>query len=229
MGTPLKQEQLALLSDYDTGSAYHAAYQRLFANIRFGWENTGAKQHAILLAAPAPFSTYATTAANLAIIAAQSGTPTVLVDADLKTPVLQKRFGTPEIRGLSDLLSEGFSRSQALFSVLSETFVPQLRLLSAGNSLPQVDQSALLLANRLGDVLNGLRQMLSDSEGRSGLIVFHAPPVLSSIDTAQIGSLVDQTFLIIAKGETTRTQARQAQEQLERAHATISGLVLLES
>ncbi len=233
MGTPLRQEQVALLSDYDTGSAYYAAYHTLFANIRFSWNTTQIKQHALLLATPAPSAIQATVAANLAIAAAQSGTSTILVDADFATPSLQKRFGTPQNRGLSDLLlTERGSRSQPLFpllseTLLSETFIPQLRLLSAGTPLSHSEQTTLLLSNKLGDVLNALRQTLAESESRACLIVFHAPPVLASMDTAQISSMVDQTFLVISNGSTTRVQAKQAQEQLERAHATLTGLVML--
>ena len=231
MGTPLRQEQVALLSDYDTGSAYYAAYHTLFANIRFSWNTSSPKQHTLLLTTPA--TAQSPVATNLAIAAAQSGTPTLLVDADLASPSLQQRFGTIQNRGLSDLLTEGVNRPQALFSLvsetlLSETFVPQLRLLSAGSRLSHPEQSTLLLANKLAEVLKALCQTLAESNSQPGLIVFHAPPVLSSIDTVQISSLVDQTFLVISNGHTTRTQARRAQEQLERAHATLTGLVVLD-
>jgi Mrp family chromosome partitioning ATPase len=234
VGTPLRNEQVTLLSDYDPASAYYAAYHTLYANIRLGWENAQATQHSLLLASATATSVHAAVATNLAIAAAQSGTPTILIDADLSNPSLQKRFGTPQARGLSDLLLEGASKSKALFPLLSETllndtFIPHLRLLGAGSSLPQPEQAPLLLSNRLGDLLSALRHIQSEEEtGGPGLIIFHAPPVLASINTAQISALVDQTFLVITNGQTTRTQARHAQEQLERAHATLSGLVLLD-
>ncbi|HTK10224.1 MAG TPA: CpsD/CapB family tyrosine-protein kinase [Ktedonobacteraceae bacterium] len=233
MGTPFRQEQVALLSDYDIGSAYYAAYTTLCANIRFSWEGAKTQQHTVLLAAATSTGQHATVAANLAIAAAQSGTPTILIDADLSTPSLQKRFGTTQQRGLSDLLTEGASRPQTIFpllseTLLSETFIPNLRLLSAGSSLSQPEQAPLLLSNRLSDILNALRQIQAEAESRPSLIIFHAPPILSSISTAQISALVDQTFLVISNGQTTRTQARRAQEQLEKAHATLSGLVMLD-
>ena len=53
-------------------------------------------------------------------------------------------------------------------------------------------------------------------------------PVSSAAEEVAISSLVDQTFLVISNGHTTRTQARRAQEQLERAHATLTGLVVLD-
>lgn len=233
MGTPLRREQVALLSDYDPRSAYYAAYHTLYANIRFSWESVQVQQHSLLLAAATSTSVHATAATNLAIAAAQSGTPTILIDADLASPSLQKRFGTPQTRGLSDLLIEGTSKPQAIFpllsdTLLSDTFIPHLRLLSAGSGLPQPEQAPLMFANRLGDILSALRRIQAEGEHGPSLIIFHAPPILASINTAQISAQVDQTFLVITNGQTTRTQARQAQEQLERAHATLSGLVMLD-
>jgi protein-tyrosine kinase len=123
VGTPSRREQLALLSDYDPGSTYYAAYHTLYANIRFSWESAQVKQHSLLLAAATTTSVHATVATNLAIAAAQSGTPTILIDADLANPSLQKRFGTPQARGLSDLLLEGASKPEAIYPLLSETLL----------------------------------------------------------------------------------------------------------
>jgi hypothetical protein len=39
---------------------------------------------------------------------------------------------------------------------------------------------------------------------------------------------MDQTFLTIATGHTTRTQAKRAQEQLERANAKLAGCIMLD-
>jgi hypothetical protein len=39
---------------------------------------------------------------------------------------------------------------------------------------------------------------------------------------------MDQTFLTIATGHTTRTQVKQAQDQLELAHAKLAGFVMID-
>jgi len=43
-----------------------------------------------------------------------------------------------------------------------------------------------------------------------------------------IGALVEQTFLTIATGYTTRTQAKQAQEQLQLTHVKLAGIIMFE-
>ena len=53
------------------------------------------------------------------------------------------------------------------------------------------------------------------------------PPVLAGADASLIAALVEKTFLSIIVGHTTRAQARQAQEQLQRAHAKLAGIIML--
>ena len=125
------QEQVALLTDYDPGSAYSAAYYTLFANIRFDWKNEQ-RIHTLLLVSPAFYADQATVAANVAIAAAKSGIPTILVDADLRTPSLAQRFGLEKGAGLADLLAQDSITTPSVQQYVKETFIPGLRLLSAG-------------------------------------------------------------------------------------------------
>ncbi len=71
----LPQEQFTLLTDYDPDSPYVVAYQTVYANIRSNWDSEHNRQHAISLTTPATYKGQAAVAANIAITAAQSGTP----------------------------------------------------------------------------------------------------------------------------------------------------------
>ena len=86
----------------------------------------------------------------------------------------------------------------------------------------------MLLSAKLQDVVQMLGQWLAETEAKQGLVIFNAPPVLAGPDASLIGALVEQTILIIVKGRTTRTQAKQAQEQLQRAHTNVVGIVMLD-
>lgn len=221
-------EQVALLTDYDPQSAYSQAYYTLYANIRFSWDSEKSKQHTVLLTTPSAIPIQATIAANVAIAAAQSGTSTVLVDANLRAPELEQRFGLGKGAGLYELLAAGPVSTQKIASYLQATFIPGLRLLSAGNSGKTSEEANLLSSVQLEDVVRCLRAYLAETETQPGIVIFHGAPVLSGPDASCIGALVDQTILAIAKGRTTRTSAKQAQEQLQRAHVQLTGIVLLE-
>ncbi len=183
-------EQHALLTDYDTNTAYSEAFHTLFANIRFNWNSDNTEP-------------------------AQSGTPTVLVDADLRAPKLEKRFGLGKNPGLSDLLQEeGPITSERVTSCLQTTYVPGLKLIGVGTSTEQ--GTSLLLSTKLQDVVACIRDVLASEaeKSRAGIVIFHSAPVLAGADASLIGALVEQTLLTIVVGSTTRAQAKQAQEQL---------------
>jgi capsular exopolysaccharide synthesis family protein len=225
----IAHEQLTLLTDYDTTSQYTLAYQNLFANIRFDWDQEKWKQQTITIVAPATYAGQAAVASNIAIAAAQNGVPTVLVDADLHTPSLQQRFGIQEQQGLSELLAGEAITPQSLSQSLNKTFISDLSLLGAGKLQHQSLEISRLLSARLSQVIDNLRGYMNTVETRPSLIVFHSPSLSSSMDASLISSLMDQTFLLIIKGQTKRTQAQMAQAQLERAHAKLAGVIMLDS
>ncbi len=227
------QEQKALLTDYDTGTAYTQAFYTLFANIRFHWESEQADQerasatpvHVLQVTSASPYSGQATVAANLAIVAAQSGAETILVDANLRVPSMLQCFGLKPGAGLSDLLEDGEITPQKIATCLQPTFLPGLRVLGAGSS--PVPGSALLLSPHLEQVVACLRDLLGSSGKQAGVALFHSAPVLAGADASLIGALTDQTVLAVIMGQTTRVQAKQAQEQLEQAHTKLAGVVML--
>lgn len=219
------QEQAALLTDYDANSAYSNAYYSLYAMIRSHWDSEQDRQYTLLLTAPTAYPEYAAAAANIAIAAAQSGTPTILVDADMRTPSLQQRFGLTKSDGLSELLSVEAVTTQNIETSLQQTFVPGLHLLGAGNASGGVPA---LLSTKLHDVVACIREYMAQLETKPGVIIFHCAPVLSSPDASLLGAEVAQTLLTIVKGRTTRTQAKQAQEQLQGAHVHLGGIVVID-
>lgn len=220
-------EQVALLTDYDTDSAYSEAYRTLYSNIRFSWDSEKSKLQTLLITTPSAYTACATAAANVAIAAAQSGTSTLLIDANLRAPSLEQRFGLARNAGLHDLLVEKTTTPQKVDQYLSQTFIPGLRLLSAGTGIAN-EGATMLLSVKLQEVVDNIRQYLTETEAVPSLIVFNTAPVLVGPDASLIGALTEQTILTIAKGHTTRAQAKQAQEQLQRAHANLAGIVILD-
>ncbi|MEO8972904.1 MAG: hypothetical protein ABI406_15060 [Ktedonobacteraceae bacterium] len=219
------QEQVALLTDYDASSVYSNAYYSLYATIRSHWDSEQHRQYTLLLATPTAYPEYAATAANIAIAAAQSGTPTILVDADVRTPSLQQRFGLTKSAGLAELLGAETITTQNIEASLQQTFVPGLRLLGSGNADSGVPA---LLSTKLHDVVGCIREYMAQSETKPAIIIFHSASVLSAPDASLLGAEVAQTLLTIVNGRTTRTQAKQAQEQLQGAFVHLGGIVVVD-
>ncbi len=220
------QEHVTLLTDYDPASAYAIAYQELYTNIRFSWDHLQT-QHTALLATPAANPGHSAVPANVAIAAAQNGIQTVLVDADLLSPTLHLRFGVGEQPGLSELLSGTALSTQELTPYLNKTFIPNLFLLCAGKLLPQ-QESNRLLSSGLENIISSIQHALDATNHHTSLVIFNSPPILKSLDATLISAQVEQTFLFLVTGQTTRTQARRAYTYLERAQAKLAGLVMID-
>lgn len=231
------QEHHALLTDYDHAAAYSQAFYTLFANIRFHWESeqqatgtepvaaTGSQVHTLAITSASAYKDQLTVAANLAIVAAQSGSETVLVDADLRAPGVRKCFGLAPSAGLSELLAEQELTTQRIAACLQPTFVPGLRVLSAGAAREK--GTALMLSPRLETVTTGIREIVGGSCKQPGIVVYHVAPVLSGPEASLVGALAEQTVLAVIMGKTTRAQARQAQEQLQQARIKLAGVIML--
>ena len=218
------QEQVRLLTDYDTDSAFSVAYQKLYSNISFAWDQKHIRQQTMLFTTPTSYLGQATVPANVAIVAARSGTPTILVDANVHTPTLEQRFGVGKNIGLSDILTQKTPTHVA--TALCDTFVPNLRLLSAGTAALQ--EISMLFSARLHALVADLCTFLAETEHEPGIVIFNSPAVLASAEAALISDAVNTTFLTIASGRTTRRQAKKAQEQLQYTHGTLAGVIMLD-
>jgi Mrp family chromosome partitioning ATPase len=222
------QEQHTLVTDFARSTAYSEALRTFYANIRFQWEKNAerpARACSLLIATPVAAGDYAAVAANLAIVAAQSGADTILVDADLRSPGYAQRFGLEKSTGLCDLLLDESLTLEKVEAALQTTFVPGLRLLGAGT--PTSQPTALLFSPGLEKVVQCLYQYAETTEKGNTLVIFHSSPVLAGADASLIGAQVEQTVLAIVAGHTTQAQAKQAQEQLQQARAHLIGVVML--
>ncbi len=221
-------EQYALITDFDQNTSFSEAFYTLFANIRFNWETLPGKVtsiHTMLLTSATEYAEQSAVTANLAIVAAQNGYKTILIDADLRSPGLQKRFGLDCSTGLSDLLLEPSITSQKVVEYLQPTFIPGLQILCSGT--PGTTGSTVLLSPNLENCMLCIHQVLEQPDNTPGIVIYHCRPVLEGPDASLIASLTEQVVLTIIAGRTTREQAKEAQEQLKQAHAKLVGAIMV--
>ena len=148
-----------------------------------------------------------TTAANLALTAAQDGRPTILVEADLRRPSLAKRLGLAPRAGVAEVLEGRAELGQAV------TRLGPLAVLAAGQAR---DPGALLRGPAAAALLDQLR-------GGYELVVLDAPPALAFADGDRLSGDADAALLVVRAGTTPRQVVRLALDALgERA----AGLVL---
>jgi capsular exopolysaccharide synthesis family protein len=155
-----------------------------------------------------------TTAANLAIVLAESGRRVILVDADMHRPTQMKLFGVSGRNGLSTLLLDDAASAAGL---LRPTWLPNLHVLPAGVTPPE--PSRLLSTKRLDTLLVELHQL-------ADIVVLDTPPLLAQPDAALLGMRADAVLLVVDASKSRGREAARAAEMLRESGAIVLGAVL---
>ena len=156
-----------------------------------------------------------TVVGGLARSLASSGEQVVVVDLDLRNPMLHSYFDVPREpgRGVLDALL-GSGRADDYTQLTSQ---PQLRVLPA--AFNPVLPSALLGSGRLENLLEQLR------EGADYVLV-DTPPVSAVANASAIAAAAAGVILVIDLTRTHRNELLVAAEQLDNARARTFGIVL---
>jgi capsular exopolysaccharide synthesis family protein len=201
----------ALVTETDPRSPAAEAYRTLRTNIRFAGLDSPCRTIVVTSAGSGEGKT--TTAANFAVVAAQSDTRVCLVDADMRRPALHKVFGLPNANGLTTALLEGATFA----SVAQPTRVPNLCVLTSGPHPP--NPAELVGSHRMRDCIDGA---MKDFD----LVIFDSPPVISVADALALSAQCDGVLLVVRAGKMPHAVVRRTSEQIEAVKGRILGIVL---
>jgi polysaccharide biosynthesis transport protein len=156
---------------------------------------------------------------RLAASFAESGRRVVVVDLDLRKPGIHTHLGTPNSRGVSDVLLDRRPLSDCLqFAEIPGTESGLgLYALTSGPSVP--NPTELLDTRRTNRLLDNLAE-------QADIVLVDAPPVLPVADTLVIGKVVGGAILVIEAGRTPIGEVEQAKDALIRAQTRLLGVVV---
>ncbi len=188
------------------------AYRTLRTNLLFS--SPDKHRQTLMVTSSGPKEGKSTTVSNLAITFAQMGNKTLLIDADMRRPVLHKLFGLDKNVGLTNIL---VGRATLDETAKQMEDLPNLHILNCGVIPPNP-------AELLGS--ENMRQLLDYAKSQYNIILIDTPPVIAVTDAAVLASSVDGCLLLIRSGQTVHDAARHAYEQLNKVNASILGAVL---
>jgi len=155
-----------------------------------------------------------TSAINLAIVMAQAGEKTVLVDADLRKPRIEKAFDMEAEHGLTGILAGRENLDEAI----RKTDNNNLDIITCGLIPP--NPSELLGSSKMDELLEEL-------ENRYDRVIIDTPPVLAVTDAVVLSGKVDGTIVVVKGGDTNRHALLKTKEILESVHSSnLIGVVL---
>lgn len=150
-----------------------------------------------------------TVAANLAAALAEIGHRTVLVDLDLRSPIVDRLTGTKADDGLVAALDNP--------TVLTE--VQHNGRLAVIPATPVASPTTVLGSREFGELLQRLRAEYE-------FVVLDTPAILTSADPTDLADLVDGFLVVAGAGRVQRQQLDAALSSADLAGMRVLGVVL---
>ena len=153
------------------------------------------------------------TGINLSIVMAEMGRSTVLIDADMRRPMLHKVFDKPREPGLTNVLMGQVE----LDTVMNETGVEKLWVVTCGKIPP--DPVKVLGAMRM-------RELIRELSERVDFVVIDAPPILAGTDAMVVGREVDGVILVVQLGKTIGEMLERVKQMTESMRVKLIGAIV---
>jgi len=204
-------QSAAILPYTPAGSRIWEAYRSFRTSLVLS--SSGQQPKTILVTSSFTGEGKTTTAINAGIVFAQTGARTLLIDLDMRKPMLARRFGMVRSDGMSTFLSG----NSDLSSQIKQTAVRSLFVLPGGPIPP--NPAELMGSERMEEVLSLLAQYFE-------YIVIDSPPVLSVTDALVLSPQVDGVVMVIHGGKTSRDAVRRAAAHLRDVGAKILGALI---
>tara|TARA_B100002052_G_scaffold187119_1_gene170481 strand:+ start:662 stop:3001 length:2340 start_codon:yes stop_codon:yes gene_type:complete len=201
-----------LITQDDPKSPVSEAYRSLRTSMLYTSADKEIKS--ILVSSAGPGEGKTTTVANLAITYANLGKKTLLIDTDLRRPVVHKVLGINKEPGITDYLS---NYEKDLSKIIQSTDIKNLYVISSGIIPP--NPSELLGSDRMSNLLR-------DLEDNWDMILFDSPPLVAVTDAAMVSKEIDQIVMVVKVGQTDKKAFDHTITSLRNVGAPISGVVL---
>lgn len=197
--------------------SYVEAFKTLRTNVEFVSSVNEAK--CIMITSAIPEESKSTTAMNLAMSLAGNGRSVVLVECDLRKPILRKYMKLDRVaidsdkKGLSSILAGDASLGECVFRVKKYNF----SVILAGDLPP--NPSELLNHGRMKAMINVLKEKFD-------YVILDAPPITVVTDAAVVGRVADGALLVVRSKYASTKTVLMAKQRLEDVNIKILGTVI---
>jgi tyrosine-protein kinase Etk/Wzc len=200
-----------LITHFAPKSPISEAYRTLRTNIRYA--NADKPMKSVLVTSSGMGEGKSTSVANLAITFAQMGSKTLLVDTDLRRPVLHGIFDQSRNEGLTNLLVGRLAMDEAV----KPTKIEHLSLMTSGTLPPNPSE---LLASR------AMEKFVDEAMSKFDIVLFDTPPVIAVTDAAVLAPNLDGVILVVRSGLTNRDALTRSRTLLDNVKAKLLGILV---
>ena len=204
--------QRRLVAHEDPRSPISESYRALRTSLMYTSQNNSSGL--IMVSSPGPGEGKTTTIINLAITYANLGKKTLLIDGDLRKPVLHKVFKINNQLGLTQFLS-GLEKKWK--NIINPTDIDNLNIIYSGAIPP--NPSELLGSDEMLSLVKKLKNEYD-------IILFDAPPIMAVTDAIVLSRLIDKFILVVRFGITDKNSINHTLVSLGNVNTELTGIVL---
>ena len=209
----IEKIQRRLITHEDPKSPISEAYRSLRTSLMYT-KMDETKCNIILVSSAGPGEGKTTTIANLAITYANLGKKTLLIDSDLRKPVIHKIFKVDKSPGLTSYLS---SNNEVLENLVINSDVENLDFLTSGITPP--NPSELLDSKKMISFIDNIRD-------KYDVVLFDSPPLIAVTDPFILMKYIDQFILVVRAGVTEKGSLERALSIFEQTDNKIAGVIM---
>lgn len=205
-----KIDKINLVTSKSPNSKISEEYRTIRTNLLGSMD--GRKTQSLIVTSPNYNDGKSTTAANLAISITQLGKKVLLIDADLRNPMLFFAFKFNNSVGLSNVLT-GDTR---LEDAIKQTEIKGLDLLTSGSLAVN---AADLLSSKL------MKSVIETATNQYDMVLIDTPPVLEVADVKIFSDYCDGVILVVRYRKTENNDLIQAKKLLANS-SNLVGIIL---
>jgi polysaccharide biosynthesis transport protein len=192
-------------------SAADEAYRMLRTSVLLS--TPGRPPRTIMFTSGQPCDGKTTTVINTAIAFTQLKAEVLIIDCDMRKPMIHKLARLEREKGLSTYLSGGGE----IQNFIKRTPIPLLSILPCGPKPP--NPSELISSENMKTMLN----VLVD---RYDYIIIDSPPLVNVTDPIILSTMVDGVILVAKAGKSKSETLRRALQDLSSVRAKVLGVIL---
>ncbi|MBH8561065.1 polysaccharide biosynthesis tyrosine autokinase [Nostoc sp. CENA67] len=198
--------------DYSNYSAkFLEALRVLYANIQL--LNNDREINSIIISSATPGDGKSTIALHLAQIATAMGQRVLLVDANLRQPVIHTLLGLNNVWGLSNLISTNLPVGEVLKQLPS---ISKLSVITAGPIPP--DPTKLLSSEKM-------QRLMADFQNTFDLVIYDAPHLAGLADATLLAPHTNGILMVVKMDKTDASVLNRTLDNLNNSRLNVLGMV----
>ncbi|MFH2035510.1 MAG: CpsD/CapB family tyrosine-protein kinase [Candidatus Zixiibacteriota bacterium] len=207
-----RNKQISIIDLYDSESPEVTEFRRVIRNINRSPNGNGKK--AILITSAMLSEGKSLITSFLAMTAAFSlGKKTLLIDFDLRRPMIHKLFGLSVQKGIVEILTNAVSSR----NLIKKTSHENLDILTAG-----------VIVHNPSDIFNGaaIHRVIEEMKFYYDLILVDSPPLIPVLDPIVLLEEMDGAIMVVKAGATGKDIIERARDLLNNQKDKVIGVVV---